>query len=291
MVLKQKYEERLISNFLCYNLIGDIMRFKNTYIEITNICNMNCSFCKKENRPKKYMSVEEFKLIISKIKKYTEQIYLHVKGEPLMHKDLEEILNVAYLNNIKVNITTNGTLLKDKLNIILKSKSIRQINISLHSNLNNDCYLNDILYCTDKLLEETDIYVNYRLWNMTSESKIIDAINSYYDVDVLKDNIIRDHLFIELEHVFDWPTLDNSYYNDVGKCYGLINQISILVNGDITPCCLDSESIIKLGNIFNDDLENVLSSDRCIKIIEGFRNNKKIEELCKHCNFLEKRNN
>lgn len=268
------------------------MRFKNTYIEITNICNMNCAFCKKETRLKKYMSVEEFKLVISKIKDYTEQIYLHVKGEPLMHKDLKELLDIALNNNIKVNITTNGTLLKDKLDTILNSKAIRQINISLHSNLNDSNYMNDILYCTDKILENTDIYVNYRLWNLQGKNnEMIDIINKHYNVDAYNNNIIRDHLFIELEHIFDWPTLNNNYYNEVGKCYGLINQLAILVNGDITPCCLDSEAIIKLGNIFEDSIDDILNSERSLKIIEGFRNNKKCEELCKHCNFLEKRNN
>lgn len=265
------------------------MRFKKIYIEITNICNMNCSFCKTENREKKYMSIKEFENIINKIKPYTKEIYLHVKGEPLMHPNLESILDICHSNNIKVNITTNGTLLKDKLDII-QNKSIRQINISLHSNLNNDNYLNDIFYVTEVLNKNTNIYLNYRLWNMVEENNTIKKINDHFKVDVNKNNIINNHLFIELEHIFDWPTLENNYYNEIGKCYGLINQIAILVNGDIVPCCLDSEAIVKLGNIFTDNLEDVLNSKKIINIINNFRNNKKIEELCKHCNFLEKRN-
>ena len=85
------------------------MRFKKIYIEITNSCNLNCSFCHNNNRSKHFMNVEKFKEVISKIKGYTEYIYLHVKGEPLLHPNLEEILAICEQNNIKVNITTNGT--------------------------------------------------------------------------------------------------------------------------------------------------------------------------------------
>lgn len=266
------------------------MRFKNIYIEITNICNMNCSFCKKENRPLKFMDVDNFNNIINRIKDYTECIYLHVKGEPLLHPKLKELLSIADDNNLIVNITTNGTLLESNLDTIVKSKCIRQINISLHSNLNDDNYLNSVFKSVDTLLKDTKIYVNYRLWNIQEETDIVKKINDYYDVNIYESNIIRNNLFIETEHPFIWPTLDNKYYNEKGKCYGLINQLAILVNGDIVPCCLDSEAIIKLGNIYDNTLEEVLNSDKAINIIEGFRCNKKIEELCKHCNFLDSRN-
>ena len=106
--------------------------YKRVYIEITNICNLNCSFCPKSDRDKKVMTVPEFENIINKINGYTKHIYLHVKGEPLMHPHLDKIIKIANKNNINVNITTNGRLLKDKLDIINNNK-IRQINISLHS--------------------------------------------------------------------------------------------------------------------------------------------------------------
>ena len=83
------------------------MRFNRIYVEITNICNLNCSFCSKSNRTKKEMTVEEFKEVIKKIKDYTNMIYLHVKGEPLLHSHLDEILSICDKNNIKVKITTN----------------------------------------------------------------------------------------------------------------------------------------------------------------------------------------
>ena len=94
--------------------------FKKIYIEITNKCNLNCSFCSKNNRKIKEVSVEEFEYIVKKIDKYTDYLYLHVKGEPLLHKNLDGILNVARKYKKRVNITTNGSLLEKNMDVILK---------------------------------------------------------------------------------------------------------------------------------------------------------------------------
>ena len=85
-------------------------KYRKIYIEITNKCNLNCSFCSKVLKPKRDMTLEEFDNILSKIKDYTDYIYLHVKGEPLLHKDIIKYINKANEYNLKVNLTTNGTI-------------------------------------------------------------------------------------------------------------------------------------------------------------------------------------
>ncbi len=125
-------------------------RFSKIYVEITNYCNLACSFCSKDNREKREMSVEEFELVISKIKDYTDSIYLHVKGEPLLHSKLDEILTICDNNKMNVRITTNGTLLVQKKDILLKH-NIKQINVSLHSENNNPHYFEDVFNTCDEL--------------------------------------------------------------------------------------------------------------------------------------------
>ena len=83
-------------------------KFKKMYIEITNICNLNCIFCPKTLRKPKFMSCDEFKIIADKLKNYGDYIYLHVLGEPLLHPDIEKILSISESFNFKVIITTNG---------------------------------------------------------------------------------------------------------------------------------------------------------------------------------------
>lgn len=265
------------------------MRFKKIYIETTNLCNLNCDFCIKNRRKKEIMTIQNFKIILSKIKNYTNYIYLHILGEPLLNPKLNEFILLASNEGFNINITTNGYLI-DK---IKDNKNIRQVNISLHSfdvkyNVELKKYLNNIFDSVEELIKN-DTYVSLRLWvkNKYSED-IINEVNNYYEVNITKNTKIKENLFFNFEKQFIWPDLNNSYYNESGKCYGLTDHIGILVDGTIVPCCLDTLGIINLGNIFKEEIDEILNKKTVIKMIEGFKNNKKEMELCKHCNFLER---
>ena len=256
------------------------MKFKKIYIEITNICNLNCSFCSKDKRIKKSISTKQFENILKKINKYTDYIYLHVKGEPLLHNNLKELLDLAYKYNKQVNITTNGVFLKEKTDI-LKHKAVRQINISLHSENNKENYLDDIYKEIDEL---KDKIIVLRYWTLkNNESDIIKEVFSHYDLeDNNKSHIkIRKDLYLDKAEEFIWPSLDNDYYDDTGYCYALKDHIGILVEGTVIPCCLDGEGIINLGNIYENSLEDIINSDRFINMKNNFSNRKACEELCK----------
>ena len=159
-------------------------RFNRIYIEITNKCNLSCSFCKKSTRPLKEMSVSEFKEVISKIKDYTNTICLHVKGEPLLHSNLNEILNICDDNNISISLTTNGTLLKAKIKELVKHKSLSKIHISLNAEVNNLNYLNDVFKAVS--IFPQDKIIIYRLWaqkeNKLDEksTKVVEKLKEYY---------------------------------------------------------------------------------------------------------------
>lgn len=265
-------------------------RFKKVYIEITNACNLSCSFCIKNKRTVKYFNLEEFKIILDKLESYTDYLYFHVLGEPLMHPKIEEFIDLAS-ERFFVQITTNGYL----INKLKNQTNIRQVNISLHSfsdkySVSLDEYMNNIFSVVDKLLIN-NTYVSLRLWVKNKyQDKMVELINGYYncEIDLAKDSYkINDYLFVNQFQEFIWPDLDNNYYNEIGGCRGLIDHIGILSDGTIVPCCLDSKGIINLGNIFTDNLDEILNSNRVNTMIDGFKCNKKCEELCKHCSFLE----
>lgn len=274
------------------------MRFKKIYVEITNRCNLNCKFCSNSNRMKKDMSVKEFEMVISKIKDYTNYIYLHIKGEPLLHPNLEDILDICCKNNICVNITTNGINM-DKCSNLLLNPSVRQVNFSLHSYTldNPDKYIsaiNDYTLSASKLGK----YCVYRFWafngNYTDNEKyFLSNLNNLFNIDILRllesnDNIkLTDNVYVNKSREFIWPDINNNYYNDSGSCYALRDHIGILSDGTVVPCCLDCDGIINLGNIYRDDLGNIINSNRFNNMLNNFRNSKKCENLCKHCNFLD----
>lgn len=260
--------------------------YKKIYIEITNICNLNCSFCIKNKRPKKIMQLKEFAIILKKIKPHTNYLYFHVLGEPLMHPLINEFINLAS-QDFKINITTNGYLI-DK---IKNNKNIRQLNISLHSFQENNQisleeYLNTIFLAVDRLKEKT--YISYRLWTHTPyKNKILSILEDKYHQKIDKKMQLEENVFIDFEHSFIWPNLENEIIEEKGKCYALKDHIAILVDGTIIPCCLDSKGDINLGNIFTNSIDDIKSSSRYLKMLEGFRQNKKVEELCQRCNFLK----
>ncbi|WP_294170246.1 radical SAM protein, partial [uncultured Clostridium sp.] len=164
-------------------------RFKKIYIETTNICNLSCNFCPKTSRKLGFMETEDFKKIINKVKGYTNHIYLHLMGEPFLNNNLESFLQIAKEANIKVNITTNGTLINNVKDVLINSGAIRQINISLHSfeanenNINFYDYLNNILQFIEEANKKTEIICSLRLWNIDTEDL---KANNNLNLDILK---------------------------------------------------------------------------------------------------------
>lgn len=250
---------------------------KKVYIEVTNNCNLSCSFCAHNKRTPKYMSMEEFKIILKKLNGITKYLYLHVLGEPLMHPSINEMINEAS-KNYYVNITTNGYYLKK----VIDNKNIRQINISLHScTSNHEKYLDNIFTCVDKLKKYT--FINYRLWR-GSDEKIISILENKYKTKITTKMKLEPNVFIDIDDGFTWP--GESISNDTGTCYALRDHFAILADGTITPCCLDANGAINLGNIFDSDINSVLESKRVKDMVEGFRCKKLVEELCQHCDFI-----
>lgn len=279
--------------------------FKKVYIEITNICNLNCKFCPDTVRKKECMSVENFGNVIKKIHKHTKLVALHVKGEPLLHSNLKEILEILEKYNLQANITTNGTLIKEKLSILKKSKAVRQINFSIHSitqnEKNNTKYLQDILSSTEELKH---IIISYRLWNIQNiqendiNNSIIYEIEKYYNEQNLKEKLmkndwikLRENLFINQDIEFTWPDIAKEKIIEKGRCLALKEQIAILVDGTVVPCCLDNNGNIQLGNIFNETMEEILNKTKTKEIKSDFENGKITCNLCKTCGFLQRLEN
>jgi len=276
--------------------------FKKIYIEITNICNLKCKFCPETNRKKEFMNLENFEEIIKKVHKHTNLVCLHVKGEPLLYPDLEEILKILEKYNLKANITTNGTLIKEKLDILRSSNSVRQINFSIHSIIENNKldkhYLQDIFKSVDEL---ENIIVSYRLWNLENikendiNNEIIEEIEKYYNIQNLKQELMRNEFFKVKEKVFInqdtefiWPNINNENIIEEGRCLALKEQIAILVDGTIVPCCLDNNGDIPLGNILEENLEKILNKPKTITIKRNFENGIISCRLCKTCGFLKR---
>ena len=287
----------------------DKKQFQKIYVEITNICNLNCKFCPVDNRKKEYIAYEDFEYVLSQIKDYTDLIALHVKGEPLLHPDLKRLLDSCDKFGLKVNLTTNGTRINELRDILVSSKALRQINISIHSINENeyfleddkDNYLEDVLEASNYILNNSDIIISYRLWNINSleendvNNQIFEYFSRKYDMPNLKEEAkknlfvkLEENCFINQDFEFKWPDMNDDIRSTSGKCWGLKKQIAILVAGDVVPCCLDQNGVIKLGNIYDEPLEKIINSDLAIRVRNGFDENKLVHPLCQRCEYIQK---
>ncbi len=254
------------------------MRFKRVYIEITNRCNLNCPFCVPHQRENRNMSLKDFKHILQEIRPFTSYIYLHVKGEPLLHPQVDEFIKLAFQEGFQINLTTNATLLKEHLSI---TKYLRQLNISLHAT--------NSLEIVKLAKTIKDCIVCLRIWNIDKDIQNKKMLEEEFGITIPKQEnfTLGPNLFLSQKEEFEWPSTDSSDMVQEKYCYGLINQIGILVDGTVVPCCLDHNGEINLGNILKEKMDDILQSERVQNIIEGFHASKPVEKLCKHCHFKE----
>ena len=273
--------------------------YSRVYVEITNICNMNCSFCHGTKRKKKQMTLGEFARVVGNLKGVTEYIYLHVLGEPLTHPMLFTFIEYASKLGFKVAITTNGSLL-DKAGEGIIASGAYKVNISLHSfegeseDMQTD-YVSECIDFADKA-SKAGVLTVLRLWNKGSDGelkndKTLEILKERFDfpwTEGARGARIRDKLHVEYGERFVWPDINAEDKGDRVFCYGLSDHFAILVDGSVVPCCLDAEGDMTLGNIFEQDIRTILSAPRAIAIRQGFEKKVATEELCKKCAYARR---
>ena len=274
-------------------------RFNKIYLEISNICNLSCAFCPGTTRKKKAMTQEEFAFLLPKLRPFTDFLYFHLMGEPLCHPKLEQFLALAAEGGFRVILTTNGTLLDKTRDILLSAPGLHKVNISLHAFEANDLAISFADYLTGcfsfgKAAEGKKIVV-YRLWNQGGADalnrQILDTLEQFFPRPWKEDRRgirIGEKVFLEYGDKFDWP--DPSAPEGSGRvfCYGLRDQIGVLCDGTVVPCCLDHNGDLALGNLFSDDLKQILETPRAKAIYDGFTDRTAAEELCRKCGYARR---
>lgn len=283
-------------------------RFKKAYVEISNICNLQCDFCPEVERDKAVMTPALFTKVIGELAGLTEEVCFHLMGEPLSHPRFSDFVALCASRGLAMNITTNGTLLDQARTTALLSPLVRQVNFSLHSFEANFgekdilSYMNKIFAFTRLARERRpDLYINYRLWNLAPGSagrnpEILGLIEREFgcglsgDVDVRakKNRQVAGRVFMHFDTAFRWPHLEDPARGSRGFCHALSAQIGILADGTVVPCCLDKEAGVPLGNCAGKSLVEVLAGERAAAMKAGFAKNELVEDLCRRCTFISR---
>lgn len=271
------------------------------YLEITNVCNLDCSFCHKTKRQKKLLSTEEFDLLLGKISGKGKHLFFHIMGEPTLHPSLPEFIKKARQSGFLPCVTTNGSLLSKSGDALIEAEPYK-VSISLHapeanSAFSDPAYLENCIEFAKKAATR-GCFVALRLWNLGSDADntdVLDFLHKEFPNEWIKRRNgesyrLDTRIFLEWGERFEWPdpNLPEADSNAVLFCYALREQVGILVDGTVVPCCLDSDGNIPLGNLFENDLEKILSSERTKKMYSGFSCRRATESLCRKCGYAKR---
>ena len=275
------------------------MRFRKIYLEISNLCNLSCAFCPGTRRKKHAMTEEEFTVLLPRLHPYADYLYFHLMGEPLLHPLLERFLALAGDAGFRVILTTNGTLLPERQQMLLSSPGLHKVNISLHAFEANDLTIpfSDYLagcFAFGKAAEGRKL-VSYRLWNQGGQDSqnqiILAALKTFFPEPWVPEHRgvrIGERVYLEHGDKFDWPDLTAPDGGEAVFCHGLRDQIGVLCDGTVVPCCLDHEGDLALGNLFEQSMEEILNTPRAKAIYEGFSRRTAAEELCRKCGYARR---
>lgn len=270
---------------------------KKAYLEITDVCNLSCSFCHGTKRKPGFLTVEEFRSLTEKLRGRVEFLYFHLMGEPLLHPELSTFFAIAEELGFRVILTTNGTLVGRRMEELLCAKALYKVSISLHCYEVNamgpslEAYLEDCFtFC--KAASRKGILSVLRLWNRGGEDGLNERILSQMEGhfpkpwrDTYSGSRLGDRIFLEWGERFQWPDPEEPEQQGSYGCYGLRDQIGILCDGTVVPCCLDAEGGIPLGNLFRQSLQEILESERAVNLKRSLQNRRPCEELCRHCGY------
>lgn len=274
---------------------------KKAYLEITNVCNLSCSFCHKTKRKKHFLTPQEFDLLTDRLTGEIKYLYFHLMGEPTLHPSLPAFIASAREKGFLPIITTNGSLLR-KVGDTLLDTPPHKVSISLHAPSANDAFSDetylDSCISFAKSAAAKGCYIAFRLWNLQSDDEkenaaILDRLKLAFpeiwtDIRNGSGKKIAENVYLEFAPRFDWPDInipDIIPENAPAFCYGLRDQIGILCDGTVVPCCLDSEGALPLGNLFQSDLSSILSSPTAQAIYNGFSQRRAVAPLCRKCGY------
>ena len=265
------------------------------YLEITNICNLDCLFCPKTDRTKHRFSMEEFEQLTDKLRGQIKFLYFHLMGEPFLHPHLSDFIQIARRKDFVPVLTTNGTLLSKAQGVI--DAHPHKIQISLHSHEGNakehpEEYIRQVMTFAQEAASK-GVLIVLRLWNQggydSTNDYILDLIAQYQPRPWTQRHDgwkLAENLYIEYDRMFEWPDAEHSEYEEADVfCYALRNQIGVLVDGSVVPCCFDHAGDITLGNLFEQSLDEILASPRAKALYDGFTQHMATEPLCKRCGY------
>ncbi len=273
------------------------------YLEITNCCNLSCSFCHGTKRERKLMSEAEFEVLTDRLVGKVKFLYFHLMGEPLLHPLFPHFVRRAWEKGFYPILTTNGSLLAKRSEELLGALPYK-ISISLHAPAANAAFADPEYFasCIDfaKRAAARGCISVLRLWNIGGEGEeqngdILEKLHAAFPGEWPPSHresvrLSSDKVFLEWGEHFDWPDVNAALGDEHVFCRALRDQVGVLCDGSVVPCCLDADGVLALGNLHEQALDEILATPRAVEIYDNFTEHRACEDLCRKCGYARRFN-
>jgi len=270
-------------------------------IETTNKCNLKCTMCPRTHKMTRKlgdMSFDVFKKIIDEGKEHLEFIWLQHYGEPLLSKDIFEMIAYARKNSIKTGISTNATFLSAENAEKLINAGLNEI-IFAFDGATKETYEkvrvganyekvreNILRFLEVKKKMNASLFVVLQCIYMHATENDIERFKEMWDVPGVDSIRIRQVTF----SVNRQTATQKKFVNFRRKlpCYWLWRNPHIQWDGTVIPCCQDVNGEEAIGNIHNTSLANVWNSKK-MQELRQLLNEGRYDEvpICKGCNMYQ----
>ncbi len=272
-----------------------VCRIDRVNLELTNHCNLSCRWCAGAgNRKKGFMDRTTFQTTLSQIlsdRVAVREVHLYNGGESLLHPEFGQFLE--YLGSLKDRpatvLVTNGTLLTETLSdAILESGGIDTIQFSIDGGtkekyewLRRKAVWEDTLNRIGGFLDRNRGRVKTGLITIDMGVPFSDEFRQLRDrVDSF--NFRPPHDYTGQEKLDDYPAEKSA---NPHPCWHIRNNLVILWNGDVTPCCADFHGRGVFGNIHTSHLADLWNGARLALLRRQEAGDKHSLVLCSNCSI------
>ncbi len=261
-------------------------------IEPTNACNAKCYYCTHDkvvkNQGTNFLKIDDFKKIIDQVASHKLiMLNLHKDGEPLLHKNLPEMVEYAKKKDAAqvIHFNTNGILINSNVGRAVIAAGIDDITISIDAAREETYYQFKKQKGLDKLEENIKRAIDYRD-KISSKTMIRVKIMEFDDIkhDEIelfhkKWNGVADE--VQVTGVHSWSgAVDVKVTDEETKtrypCVLLWYMLAVNSNGDVSVCNVDWDYSGVVGNIYRQSINEIWNS----KLLKNIRRAQLKEDWC-----------
>lgn len=289
------------------------------YLETTNYCNLECSFCNRNEviGPLQHMPVDKFRDMLERIKHHPiKEAKLMGMGEPFLHPRFDEICEIfkEYFPDAFLIVATNcqypirpGSKMRTKFENCMKNIDLLYFSIDGYK----DSYERDRAPAKwSKLIEFLEEFRDVDRKKCRVTCNYVVNPDNVHDIQTIQDEIVEIYNLEELRLNIaqDWSEdkslpggytseqleyLKQNWKNNIkGKddwefpdCFWVQEGIYTTVEGHVKMCCLNTAAE-PFGNLFENTIEEIRQNENYLKVKRGCETNNPTSH-CASCSYKE----